>query len=77
MELRHVVLVEEPLCMICQRAPAIEVDHIIPISKGGTDHRDNLQGACKACHEEKTFKDLGLRKPQPIGLDGYPILTNK
>jgi len=73
MELRHVVLVEEPVCMICGRAPATEVDHIIPISKGGTDHRDNLQGACHECHDIKTCNDLGIKRPVPIGLDGYPI----
>ena len=73
MELRHVVLVEEPLCMLCNRRPSVEVDHILPICKGGTDDRDNLQGACKACHEEKTCKDLGIKKPVTIGLDGYPL----
>ena len=74
MRLRHVVLVEEPLCMICRRAASVEVDHIIPITKGGTDERDNLQGVCAECHEEKTRKDLGLKaKPQRIGVDGYPI----
>ena len=73
MELRHVVLVEEPVCMLCGRMPSAEVDHILPICKGGTDDRDNLQGACKACHEEKTCKDLGIKKPVTIGLDGYPL----
>jgi 5-methylcytosine-specific restriction protein A len=74
MELRHVVLVEEPVCMICQRKPSVEVDHIIPICKNGTDQRDNMQGVCKACHEDKTCKDLGIRKPVTIGMDGYPII---
>ena len=73
MRLRHVVLVEQPVCAICERKPSVEVDHILPVSKGGKDDRDNLQGVCKACHEDKTCKDLGIRKPQPIGLDGYPI----
>jgi len=76
MRLRHVVLVEEPICMICRRAASVEVDHIRPITRGGTDERDNLQGACKECHEEKTRKDFGLKaKPQRIGTDGYPIKT--
>ena len=60
--------------MICRREASVEVDHIIPVTKGGTDERDNLQGICKECHEEKTRKDLGLKKkPQRIGVDGYPI----
>lgn len=77
MELRHVVLVEEPVCQICQRKPAKEVDHILPICKGGTDTRDNLQGVCHDCHEEKTCNDLGIKKPVTIGLDGYPVTINK
>ena len=74
MKLRHVVLVEEPLCQICGRKASVEVDHILPICKGGTDIRTNLQGACEECHEEKTRKDLGIKKKQiRIGIDGYPI----
>ena len=74
MKLRHVVLVEEPVCMICGERPSVQVDHIIPVCKGGTDDRDNLQGACGECHEEKTREDLGQKeKPKKIGLDGYPI----
>ena len=59
--------------MICNRRPSVEVDHIIPVSQGGTDERDNLQGACHDCHEEKTCNDLGIKKKDMIGLDGYPI----
>jgi 5-methylcytosine-specific restriction endonuclease McrA len=74
MDLRHVVLVEEPVCMLCGCKPSVEVDHINPICKGGTDVRDNLQGACRECHEEKTRKDLGLKdKPRATGIDGYPL----
>ena len=74
MALRHVVMVEQPVCAVCERKASREVDHIIPISKGGTDQRDNLQGVCLECHEDKTRRDLGLRKrPDQIGLDGYPI----
>lgn len=74
MRLRHVVLVEEPVCKICGRKPSVEVDHIMPISKGGTDERDNLQGVCLECHEEKTRKDLGLgRKKVPTSVNGYPF----
>lgn len=77
MDLRHVVLVEEPVCAVCERKPSIQVDHIIPVSKGGTDTRSNLQGICLECHEDKTRVDLGLKhKPQAIGLDGYPIETS-
>jgi len=31
----------------------LEVDHIIPISKGGTDHMDNLRTLCTDCHKAR------------------------
>ena len=31
----------------------MEVDHIIPTSKGGTDHEDNLQLLCTHCNKVK------------------------
>lgn len=78
MRLRHVVLVEQPVCMICGKRSSTEVDHIIPVTKGGTDERSNLQGTCSECHEDKTRNDLGLKnKPVKIGLDGYPIDDGK
>lgn len=71
--MREVVLIEEPVCRICGRAPSVEVDHVVPLCKGGDDTRDNLQGICHACHEDKTCDDLGIKKPRPIGIDGYPL----
>ncbi len=74
MRMRHAVLVEEPVCRICGRRASVQVDHIVPLSKGGTDMRDNLQGVCDDCHDEKTAKDLGIKPPpNKIGLDGYPL----
>ncbi len=74
MDIRHIVLIEEPICMICSRKASTQVDHIIPLCKGGTDERSNLQGLCDECHDEKTAKDLGIKEPpNKIGLDGYPM----
>ena len=40
----------------------LEVDHIIPISKGGTDDIDNLTTSCRKCNREKSGKLIGLVK---------------
>ena len=53
-EIRAEVLQEEPICRICGKQPSNEVDHIIPIDKGGTSNRWNLRGTCKKCHSAKT-----------------------
>ncbi len=65
------------LCQECKRQGrhviGSEVDHILPIFKGGTDDEDNLQFLCRRCHEVKTAADTGRRLSVEIGFDGYPI----
>ena len=65
------------LCVHCTAAgkltEATEVDHIIPLFKGGADSDDNKQCLCHACHSVKTARDLGKRPRTRIGLDGVPI----
>ena len=31
----------------------LDVDHILPQARGGTDHKENLQLLCKACNQDK------------------------
>ncbi|MBB3475587.1 5-methylcytosine-specific restriction protein A [Sphingomonas sp. BK345] len=49
---------EEPLCRTCLdkgRVTATEVvDHIKPLSSGGSDDRSNKQGLCRECHDAKS-----------------------
>ncbi len=35
------------------------VDHIVSKANGGTDHEDNLQTLCEACHKRKTATERG------------------
>jgi hypothetical protein len=49
-------------CCSCGRSPkeqgiALEVDHIKPRSKGGTDDLSNLQTLCKKCNVGKSNRD--------------------
>lgn len=39
-----------------------EVDHIVPLAKGGTNAPGNLQLLCKSCHGTK---DARLRRETP------------
>ena len=69
------ILWQEPMCRVCDKAASVQVDHITPLSKGGTDDRDNKQGICKPCHDAKTAREGGYetRPKVTIGVDGWPI----
>lgn len=42
-------------CVYCGR-PAREVDHVVPVAKGGTNTTHNLVAACRACNRRKGAK---------------------
>lgn len=50
-----------PLCEKCRKEDRLtvaeEVHHILPLSRGGTHHEENLMALCKPCHSEITAKD--------------------
>ncbi|MGO4695466.1 HNH endonuclease [Paenibacillus sp. 2TAB26] len=57
-EVRAAVLIrDKSTCQLCGRkAPKVimEVDHIIPVSRGGTNNMNNLQSLCKLCNVGKS-----------------------
>jgi 5-methylcytosine-specific restriction endonuclease McrA len=59
-------LAENPLCRHCldkgRVSPAVEVDHIIPLFKGGLDVHENWQGLCIPCHKTKTALDMNYKQ---------------
>ena len=50
-------------CPECNGAGLLahEVDHIIPIAKGGTDEPSNLQAINRDCHKRKSAVDAGAK----------------
>lgn len=59
--LRTLIQKHGGLCAICRNQVSLKendpreatIDHIIPISKGGSDHITNLQLACRECNGNK------------------------
>lgn len=43
-------------CVICGDSGEIEIDHIIPLARGGSNDLENLQPLCKQCHARKGNK---------------------
>jgi len=50
---------------VCKRsycdAPAVDVDHILPLWSGGSNANDNLEGLCSDCHKQKTAAEAKAR----------------
>jgi hypothetical protein len=40
-------------CVSCRTHVDLTVDHIIPVSRGGSDELDNLQTMCRPCNSRK------------------------
>jgi len=58
--IRFQVLSGQPYCGLCGREPPevkLHVDHIVPLSKGGTNNIANLQTLCSDCNLGKGNRD--------------------
>jgi len=56
--MRAAVLVRDGgRCRKCRRAINLEMDHVVPVSKGGKTEGSNLQTLCRRCNRAK-FKKL-------------------
>ncbi len=49
-------------CIKCKTTNDLQIDHIVPISPGGSDEKQNLQILCHSCHVEKHRYDNSLMK---------------
>ena len=65
----------EPLCRPCTEAgftvQATIVDHIVPLSEGGSNSFDNLDSLCIMHHNKKTASERGNNEDRgPVGAPG-------
>ncbi|MFB7906426.1 HNH endonuclease [Kitasatospora sp. NPDC056076] len=44
-------------CQSCGSREELEVDHLVPVAKGGSWGIENLWTLCRACHRMKTYRD--------------------
>lgn len=60
------------ICQVCHKLPATQVDHIIPLFKGGKDTDDNKQCICDECHNHKTIIERGGKYNAGVAVSGVP-----
>lgn len=53
---REVFAHDNWMCVYCKSKRRLEIDHVTPIAKGGTDERSNLQTLCRTCNRRKGAK---------------------
>lgn len=65
------VLVRSPLCSVCGMRASLEVDHIVPLAKGGSHDESNLRAVCRECHRKATRR--AWAPPKVVDSDGWRI----
>ena len=55
-DVRKKILRNDSCCVICGSKKRLNIDHIVPISKGGTNSMDNVQILCFSCNRKKSNK---------------------
>lgn len=73
---RNILRRDKNACVYCGSISDLTIDHVVPISKGGTNGWDNVVAACRSCNEVKgnrSLEQMGWRlrrKPnRPRNLD--------
>ena len=59
-------------CRKCGKAGRLEVDHVLPIHKGGAVYLEsNLQSLCRDCHITKTRNENTKHDPRRLVYDSF------
>jgi 5-methylcytosine-specific restriction endonuclease McrA len=56
-DFKRICATQKYRCAACRKKRKLTVDHIQPLSKGGTNWPSNIQGLCLSCNSSKSNKD--------------------
>lgn len=59
----NVIVADAGGCLACGALP-VEIDHIVPLSKGGTHDAANVQPLCRSCNSRKNAKSIDYRSDE-------------
>ena len=48
-------------CLCCGKETKLTIDHVIPVTKGGTSYIENIQPLCFSCNRHKSTKIIDYR----------------
>ena len=54
------------LCAYCRKGAYHSLEHVVPLSRGGTNYPNNIVPACKPCNSSKGSKILGTEWVPPF-----------
>lgn len=55
------------VCLRCGAKENIQIDHVVPLSKGGTNLLENLQPLCRSCNARKSDRNSDDFRPTKKG----------
>lgn len=55
----------------------LTIDHIVPVAKGGTNERSNLQPACRCCNQLKQDMDMDALYSKIFDIIKYHLLSKE
>ncbi len=62
------------VCSLCGRGGIpLEVDHIVPVDRGGVDRLDNLRVVCRSCHIQAHKSNLKIDAIRDQARGGYEL----
>ncbi|WP_245008723.1 HNH endonuclease [Mycolicibacterium farcinogenes] len=69
-KVRAWVLARHPQCQLAFEGictgRSTDVDHVIAVSDGGSDHHTNLRGVCHECHLHHSAKHARAKQLRPV-----------
>jgi len=50
------------ICLCCKQSKKLTADHVVPLSKGGSDGLENIQPLCSTCNISNCTKTIDYRR---------------